>query len=96
MPKIGGPKRIGNIGSGRSRRGGIGNPGTTVGSSLVLNQNKAASLYPTTTTAAPTTTTTAAPTTTTAAPTTTTVAPTTTTTAAPTTTTAAPTTTTTG
>lgn len=55
---IGGPRRTGNIGRAGKRIGAIGKATTCVGSSLVVDQDRVKTLYPTTTTAAPTTTTT--------------------------------------
>lgn len=77
MATIGGPKRIGNIGSSAVRRGGIGSPVAGYGSSLIKTQDDVKSDYPTTTTEASpeTTTTAAAETTTTTALETTTTAP---------------------
>jgi hypothetical protein len=73
MARVGGPRRVGSIGSPGKREGSVGRPGKGfVGSMLTESLDKIPLSYPTTTTTEAVTTTTAAVTTTTAAVTTTT------------------------
>lgn len=50
MARIGKASRVGNIGNRGKRRGSIGKPGTTYGSSLTLDQDRIKGKYPTTST----------------------------------------------
>jgi hypothetical protein len=52
MAKIGRASRVGNIGRSAKRRGGIGSPSTTYGSSQTINDDKIKTEYPTSTTTA--------------------------------------------
>ena len=55
---IGKPRRVGPIGRPGKRKGWVGKPTTSYGSSLIEDQNRTKAFYPTTTTTTSTTTTT--------------------------------------